>query len=92
MSAWERLDSVAAFDPRNGRWAHVAAMSVPRSSAGVATLHGRLYSGAKRRRRSFSYQRGGVLCGGRPVAAMRAHQLRPQQPRARRCMTQAGLQ
>ncbi|CAL8462207.1 g1738 [Coccomyxa elongata] len=42
-SARERLDSVAAFDPREGRWAPVAAMSVPRSSAGVATLHGRLY-------------------------------------------------
>ena len=42
-SARQRLDSVAAFDPREGRWAPVAAMSVPRSSAGVAALHGRLY-------------------------------------------------
>jgi hypothetical protein len=42
-STRQRLDSVVAYDPREGRWAAVAPMSVPRSSAGVAMLHGRLY-------------------------------------------------
>ena len=42
-SARQRLDSVAAYDPREGRWESVAPMSVPRSSAGIAALHGKLY-------------------------------------------------
>ena len=33
-----RLESVEAYDPREGKWSCVAAMGVPRSSAGVAVL------------------------------------------------------
>lgn len=33
-----RLASVEAYDPREGKWSWVAAMGVPRSSAGVASL------------------------------------------------------
>ncbi|KAL3148447.1 hypothetical protein ABBQ38_15519 [Trebouxia sp. C0009 RCD-2024] len=33
-----RLESVEAYDPREGKWSWVAAMGVPRSSAGVAAL------------------------------------------------------
>ena len=39
----QRLRSVVALDPREGRWAELAPMSVPRSSCGIACLHGRLY-------------------------------------------------
>ena len=39
----QRLRSVVALDPREGRWTELAPMSVPRSSCGIACLHGRLY-------------------------------------------------
>lgn len=42
-SARQRLDSVLAYDPREGAWAALPPMSVPRSSCGVAVLQGRLY-------------------------------------------------
>ena len=41
----ERLTSCEAWDPREARgWAPLPALSVPRSSAGVAALHGRLFA------------------------------------------------
>lgn len=33
-----RLSSVEAYDPREGKWTWVAAMGVPRSSAGVSVV------------------------------------------------------
>lgn len=40
----KRLATVAAYDPREGRWDAIASMSVARSSCGVASLDGRLYA------------------------------------------------
>ncbi|DBA92825.1 hypothetical protein WJX77_008376 [Trebouxia sp. C0004] len=39
-----RLASVEAYDPREGKWSLIAAMGVPRSSAGVAALAGCLFA------------------------------------------------
>ena len=40
----QRLRSVVALDPREGQWREVASMCAPRSSCGVASLHGRLFA------------------------------------------------
>jgi hypothetical protein len=40
----QRLKSVVALDPREGQWREVAPMRSPRSSCGVACLHGRLFA------------------------------------------------
>ncbi len=44
-----RLSTVEAFDPREGRWMELSAMSYGRSSCGIAALQERLYvcSGAR---------------------------------------------
>lgn len=42
-ATWQRLASVEAYDPREGRWRELPSLSVPRSSCGVTVLHGEVF-------------------------------------------------